>query len=84
MADPGRRQNFWTLRNGMRGDAGSLIGLRRSSLENTLCWPERKMRTAQCNLISMTRIYGSHVITHPLPIEVFVENPTDTSSRLLC
>jgi DMSO/TMAO reductase YedYZ molybdopterin-dependent catalytic subunit len=24
--------------------------------------------------------YGSYVITHPLPIEVFVENPTDTSS----
>jgi len=24
--------------------------------------------------------YGSYVINHPLPIEVFVENPTDTSS----
>jgi DMSO/TMAO reductase YedYZ molybdopterin-dependent catalytic subunit len=24
--------------------------------------------------------YGSYVITHPLPIEVFVENPPDTSS----
>jgi len=23
--------------------------------------------------------YGSYMITHPLPIEVFVENPTDAS-----
>jgi hypothetical protein len=25
--------------------------------------------------------YGRYVITHPLPIEVFVENPTDTPGK---
>ena len=54
--DPGKRQNFWILLYRMRGDAGSLIGLRRSSRGNTLYWPARKMQMAACSLISMTRI----------------------------